>query len=95
MSLKVWTYDFHDGDFFIARSAESADAMMKDWLGRTLSELREQEGIEGEWYAVGDETTMSLRLEEDEGKLKAGSHTLKASEWVEAMGEGYFFSRNY
>lgn len=95
MVLKLWTYDTFDGDYFVAESAEEADAMLKEHSGWNLEELIANEGIEGEWTAMPDDKVFKLRLEEETCGLPAGVHEKTAAEWCAANGKGYLFSMNY
>lgn len=95
MVLKLWTYDTFDGDYFVAESAEEADAMLKEYAGFDLAELVERDGEEAAWEAMPDDKSIRIRFDVEMFSLPAGVHEMATTEWCKVAGKGYLFSMNY
>lgn len=94
-NLKLWTYDQDDGDYFVAESAERADALMAKEFGWTLAEFNKREMMKCVWVAMPGDKDIAIDFEEPTLGLEAGKHTKTAAEWCALAGEGYLYSMNY
>lgn len=92
--MKLWTYDENDGDYFVAETAEDADAMLKKEFGYTLAEHGDAGFMDWKWVAMPDNKSITINLEEPMLGLSEGRHTLAAEEWCQLAGPGYLFSMN-
>lgn len=93
MPLRIYTYDPHDGDFFIAESPEEADALFTDWCGSTVAYVTEGDD-DYSWRAIPDDKVFKVHFEEDDHGPERHEHELPAF-FCEKYGKGYLCSRNY
>lgn len=93
MGLKIWTYDFGDGEFFVAETAGEANALYEDWCGTPLSAEHGEDPPK--WEPLDASNDLTITLEDGFNGLEAGRHTKSVAEWIQWNGKGYLFSRNY
>ncbi len=87
-SLRIWTYDTEDGDFFIASSAEEAATMFKDWMGSTMVDAF---GEDMPFEAWPEDRIFRYSGEDGDGPHE---HELPAY-FVKKYPKGYFASVNF
>lgn len=89
--LRVWTYDVHDGDFYVAESAEEALQMHLDVMGDTGEEETKNAAS---WVPMDEDRVFLFHLEEDHNGWPAGPHRKTFRELAEWNGKGYLASSN-
>lgn len=86
--LSIWTYDDQDGDFFIAESAEEADAMCKKELGLDVKLEVDEDAT---WHTWPEDKVFKFSGDDGEGPVE---HELPAY-FVAKYGKGYLASANF